>query len=305
MVKMLLLAIFSLQAMFSVVSADEATTTNASTATSEKEIRERLQRFTDTVNKGDVTTLASFWTEDAELYRPATGEVLDGRQAIDEFLQKIAKEIQQRHLKFNFQPFQINFVDQDEAIVDGVVEVSDEKGALLQRAARRLDMVNDNGQWFIDTAREIEVAPAPPQFAYLKGVEWLLGNWKDEDDDVAITFNTDWDKFRNFIKQRFSMKVYGLEAMEGVQIIGWDPIDKKIRSWVFDSDGGFGSGVWSQVGDSWQVALNYTLSDGTPASATQIYKKLSDKSYSFASKDRKINGQAIPDVNPVTVVKEE
>ncbi len=101
------------------------------------------------------------------------------------------------------------------------------------------------------------------------------------------------------------MTVYGLDAMEGIQIIGWDPIQQKIQSWVFDTDGGFGSGLWSKKGDSWEVGMNYTLNDGTKATGTNIYTKVDNNHYRFASIDRKLNGEAIPNIEPVTVTREE
>ena len=53
--------------------------------------------------------------------------------------------------------------------------------------------------------------------------------------------------------------------MAGMQIIGWDPAAKQIRSWVFDSDGAFGEGVWNKQGNRW-----YIQSTGTLARRQQI-----------------------------------
>ena len=47
--------------------------------------------------------------------------------------------------------------------------------------------------------------------------------------------------------------------MEGVEVIGWDPAEKVYRSWVFDSQGGFGSAVWTEgEGDKWIRRLTGT-----------------------------------------------
>jgi hypothetical protein len=101
------------------------------------------------------------------------------------------------------------------------------------------------------------------------------------------------------------MKVYGLDGLEGYQIIGWDPLEKKFRSWVYDSDGGFGTGLWSKKGDGWQVAMNYVLSDGSKATAVNIYDKISSDSYNFSSIDRQLDGKKIENIEPVEVVREE
>lgn len=269
-----------------------------------EKVLQRLQDLTAAINQGNEDILPSFLTADGEFSNPLTGEVLEGKEDIAKSLQERAKEINKRQLTFSFKPEKIDFPDPNIAVVGGVSEISD-KGALLQRNARRIELVKENGQWFIDTIREIEVAPAPPIYDHLKGLEWLIGKWKDQDDDVTITFTTQWDKFKNFIVQQFKMKVYDTVEIEGLQIIGWDPIEQKIRSWVYDSDGGFGNGIWSRSGNGWNAVLNYVLSDGKKASATYSYTEINDKSYSFTATNRTINGEALPKIEPVIVVREE
>src|SRR5262249_45603585 len=145
----------------------------------------------------------------------------------------------------------------------------------------------------------------PPNiFSHLKDLQWLVGNWKDTDENVKIAYLTKWDKFKNFLVQHYRIDAYGVEVMEGLQIIGWDPIEKKIRSWVYDSDGGFGTGTWSKKGDSWYAKLQFTLSTGEKGTLTNVYTPLDDKSYTYSSIDRKIGDTKLPNIEPVTVVKE-
>ncbi len=296
MFKNLILGVLSFHALFGALSAVD---------NGEKDkVSQRLQDLTTAINQDKEDVISSFWTNDGEFTRPLTGEILEGKETITKFLQARAKEISKRQLKFSFKPEKIDFPDPNTAVVEGISEISD-KGALLQRNARRVELVKENGQWYLDTVREIEVAPAPLVYDHLKGLEWLIGKWVDKDEDVTITFTTNWDKFKNFIVQRFKMEVYGVEEMEGLQIIGWDPIENKIRAWVYDSDGGFGSGSWSKNGNSWNAELNFVLSDGKKATATYGYTPINDKSYSFTATNRTINGEALPEIKPVTVIKEE
>lgn len=298
MLKMLLfIVIFTFHGLFTTLSALES-------EGSKQKVIERLQKLEEAFNQGNLDALSSYWTDDAEFTNPVSGEVIKGKNDITQFLQQRSKEIKERNLHFSFKSGNINFPDADTAIVEGVAEITD-KGALLQRNARKIVLVKQNGDWYINNISEIEVPPPPPVSVHFKDLEWLLGNWVDKDENVTITFSTRWDKFKNFIIQHFKMEVYGLDAMEGLQIIGWDPIDNKIHSWVYDSDGGFGTALWSKNGNSWQAKTDYVLSDGKKGTATNIYTKLNNSSYSFSSVDRKINGEAIPDVEPVTVVKEE
>lgn len=297
MFKNLIIGALCFQGFFGALSAFD-------NGSDKEKVMQRLQDLTAAVNQDKEDVLSSFWTEDGEFSRPLTGEVIEGREDITKFVQERAKEINKRHLNFSFKPEKIDFPDPNTAVVEGISEIVD-KGALLQRNARRIELVKENGQWYIDTVKEIEVAPAPPIYGHLKDLEWLIGTWVDKDEDVTITFTTNWDKFKNFIVQRFKMEVLGTVEMEGLQIVGWDPIENNIRSWVYDSDGGFGSGQWSKDGPSWKAVMNYVLSDGKKATATYKYTPVNDKSYTFAANNRTLNGEVLPNIEPVTVVKEE
>ena len=132
-----------------------------------------------------------------------------------------------------------------------------------------------------------------------------MGKWEDSDDNVEIFFDNQWDKYKNFITQQFKMKIYGQDDFEGRQIIAWDPVKDVIRSWVFDSDGEFGEGVWKKVDKSWYATMHYTLSDGRIGTSKNIYTQIDDHSYTFASVEREVGGEILPDMNSVTVEKIE
>lgn len=268
-----------------------------------KQIEKRLQDFIVAINQHQGESLPTFWAQDAILINPAANETYKGKMEINDYLQKRNQEIQKRQLNFAFTPTNITFPEPNQAIVEGVVEIK-EKGQLIERDARKIKLVNQNNQWYIKELREIEVAPAPSAFSHLKELEWLIGKWKDGNEDVTITFSAKWDKFKNFILQNFKMETYGLEAIEGFQIIGWDPIEENIHSWVYDSDGGFGEGIWNKQNNGWQVTLNYVLSDGSEGTATNVYTNINDKSYRYSSIDRSLDGESLDNIPPVTVKKE-
>ena len=79
------------------------------------------------------------------------------------------------------------------------------------------------------------------------------------------------------------------------------PSTGNIRSWVFDSDGGWGSGVWKRQGDGWEVASNQVLADGRTATATNFYKKIDVDQFTWASRQRQIDGQDLPDTEEILV----
>jgi hypothetical protein len=295
MLNLLLIAILSIQGMIAPLAAAE-------NDAAKDMVLQRLEQLSDAINQDRAD--ATFWSDDAEFINPVTGDTIEGKDKIVDYIKGRIKEIKERDLKFAFTPNKTTFTNPDEAVVDGVVEIT-EKGALLQRNAREVVLVKQDGKWVIDSVSEIEVPPPPPVYLHLKEIAWLVGNWEDTDEDVTITFDTRWDAYHNFIFQTFKMVTYGVEVLEGLQIIGWDPIENKIRSWVYDSDGGFGSGLWSKKDESWEANINYVLSDGQKGSATNVYTKIDDSSYSFSSMNRNVSGKAVPNIEPVTVRKEK
>jgi hypothetical protein len=91
--------------------------------------------------------------------------------------------------------------------------------------------------------------------------------------------------------------------MSGMQIIGWDPVKNQIRSWVFDSDGGFGEGTWVHKDNRWIIQSTSTLADGGRASATNILTRIDDDTATWQSVNRSVDGELLPNVPEVPIVR--
>ena len=74
--------------------------------------------------------------------------------------------------------------------------------------------------------------------------------------------------------------------MAGMQIIGWDEAKEQIRSWTFDSDGGFNQRAWEKAGERWSVQQTATLPDGTLASSTSLLTPLDENSFTWQQVSR-------------------
>ena len=86
------------------------------------------------------------------------------------------------------------------------------------------------------------------QTSPLDELEWMVGQWVDEGETSKITTSCKWTTNRKFLTRSFSVTIDGQVSLEGTQFIGWDPIARRIRSWTFDSEGGFGQGRWIRDG---------------------------------------------------------
>lgn len=266
----------------------------------EKAIRDSTQAYQEAYNKQDAGKLSTLWASDAVYFNPVTGESAEGREAIEKLFKEKFAQSKKRNLVVTVK--NIEFPSADEAIENGVMKlVVDDQP--VQQAAYQLEYIKENGKWLVNAINEIEMQEAPSHFEQLKDLAWLIGKWKDDDSNVEILFDNHWDKNKNFITQHFKMQIYGQDDIEGKQIIAWDPVKGLIRSWVFDSDGGFGEGTWEKSDGSWYETMQYSLSDGRVASSENIYTPIDDHSYTFASVEREVDGEILPDMNPVTVEK--
>jgi hypothetical protein len=45
-----------------------------------------------------------------------------------------------------------------------------------------------------------------------------------------------WSEKGNFLLLDFKLKINGRDEMNVTQRIGWDPINKRVHSWVFDTE---------------------------------------------------------------------
>ncbi|MBA3815428.1 MAG: SgcJ/EcaC family oxidoreductase [Parachlamydiaceae bacterium] len=268
--------------------------------TDEKAIRNVVEAYQEAYNEQDAVKLSAQWAAEGAYINPVTGESAAGKEAIEKLFKEKFAQGKKGHLEIAINS--IDFSNADEAIENGVMRVSiDDQPS--RRMAYRAEYIKEKGKWFINAINEIELLEPSSNFEHLKNLAWLVGKWKDIDDNIEISFDNRWDKSKNFITQNFTMKIYGQNDLEGRQIIGWDPVKNIIRSWVFDSDGEFGEGTWEKVDKSWFATMHYTLSDGRQGTSKNIYTHIDDRKYTFASVEREIDGEILPNMDSVTVEK--
>ncbi len=99
------------------------------------------------------------------------------------------------------------------------------------------------------------------------------------------------------------MKKQGEPVLSGTQRIGWDPVRHQFKTWIFDSEGGFGEGYWTRSGDQWVIKAEGVRQDGKHASATNIITRLGKDRASWQSTERTIGGAAVPGVDEFTIVR--
>ena len=282
-------------ALAAAARADEAP------AADEAAIRANCDKYIDAYNRRDSRTMAAMWSPDAIYQDPASGERIVGRDAIAKHFEYIFAGSEDAKLAVTIDS--IDFVSPNVAIEKGSAIVSDANGE-PEKTTYSVVHVRRDGQWYLDRETE-EETPQPPASHYeeLKELEWLVGSWIDADDQVTIQTEIEWTKNRNFLRRSFAAVVRGQIDMSGMQIIGWDAAEKQIRSWVFDSDGGVAEATWTHKGDQWLIQNRATLADGRIATSLNILTYVDGDSFQWESVNREVDGELLPNVEAVTVVR--
>ena len=90
----------------------------------------------------------------------------------------------------------------------------------------------------------------------------------------------------------------GVPVVGGTQWIGWDAVDKKIRSWSFYSGGGIGEAVWTQESGKWFIKTTAKSADGKRISATNVVTKVDADHAIWQMTQLNVDGKMIPDPAP-------
>ncbi len=144
---------------------------------------------------------------------------------------------------------------------------------------------------------------APAAAKPLHELAWMVGDWIDDDETATIESSVKWSKNDAFLIRSFRVANLLGEPLAGMQIIAWDPAEKRIRSWTYDSRGGFGEESWSRSADQWSIRTKFTLPDGGRASAVHVMTRDSNDAFRWKSVNRVIDGSLQPDIDEVTVVR--
>jgi uncharacterized protein (TIGR02246 family) len=271
----------------------------AGQANDEAAVRAAVAAYVAAYNRGDAKAVAAFWSDNG-LWISPDGQRVQGRAAIEKELAAMFTEGKGLHIEVL--DSSIRFLTADVAVEEGKVRVTKPGEAPTESTYIALQ-VKQAGQWKLDSVRETEVPAAQEPASPLAELDWLVGDWIDQSPDATIATSVAWMKNKTFLHYTFTVSAPGADDLEGTQIIGWDPEAGQIRSWMFDSDGGFGEGTWSKKGNHWIVKLHHVLADGRKASSTNVYTPVDHNTFTWKSIGREVAGEFLPNIAEVKVVR--
>lgn len=283
----------------SVGESTNATKTN-------KAIESFVKAYVDAFNAGDASKLGTYWSANGVFVDASTGETVSGRSAIELSLRETFAE--NPGLKLACITASIESPSPNVAIETGeaVVTRTDDT---VSRSSYQVVYIKKDRKWLIDCVTDNFDMPSTEPAASeatepLAELEWLIGQWIDANGESTIELSCNWTGGKKFLSRRYSV-VSGDELItSGLQLIGWDAREKKIRSWLFDEDGTVVIGEWNKHEDGWRIQSVATLGDGRQGSSTTILTPVDANSYRVEKVNQLVAGEILPNMEAVLVVRQ-
>ena len=161
-----------------------------------------------------------------------------------------------------------------------------------------------DGHWRAGKITDHEPEALAKHQEALKAMEWMIGKWASRGEDESVESSCRWASSKAFLLRRFKASRPGQWEHEGLIIIGWDPEEKRIRSWMFDTDGGHAESLWSREGDRWITNARHVLPDGRIASSIMVSRKYGNDAFLWQKTSQEVDGEMLPSGPEVRLVRE-
>jgi len=269
-----------------------------------KLIRANAASYVEAFNRGDAKALAASWSEEGSWSNPLTGEKVSGRENIEEGFAALFREGKGTRLELELRS--VELLNTDTALEEGTATVTPPEG-VSSRSDYTAIHVRTGGKWLVSRVIESTAIPeAAGPVGKLAEIDWLAGSWIDEGESSTIRFENTWIAGGRFLRRKFDVQVGEEIDLHGIEIVGWDAAAKTIRSWVFDSEGTFAELRWKRGAENpkrWVKEARGVLTSGVTVTATHIMTCLDDDRYTFKAVSRDHDGELLPNIEEVTVVR--
>jgi uncharacterized protein (TIGR02246 family) len=263
----------------------------------DKLIKANIQAF----NNRDAAAIAANWTDEGEYIRN-DGDPVRGRADIQKGYAEFFKSLKGKPT-VEVQTDNLRFPSADTAVSEVTLRLKNEQGQVIASSWRNTFLVREDGQWKVALVQEWDRDNSLDDT--LKDLEWLIGIWRMDTKDRDVTTTYEWDENKTFIRGKYTVKQGAKVVESGMQIFGRDNAEGGIRSWVFQSDGGFGDGLWTRDGKNWTVDFGGVTADGKKLSATVNYVRVNADTFTWQSVQQTVDGQPIADTQPIKVTKQK
>lgn len=252
--------------------------------------------------KADVQALVSFFAADAE-YTAEDGGTYSGLPEIEEAIRNGLRANPGSVLAIHVDS--VRALALDVLLEKGTTEVTARSGETSGAHYTAVHVKRD-GSWKISELVERPLSGDSPR-QHLSELAWLTGKWEESDpsNDLVVESQYSWARGGSFLTRNVKVTHRGEVTLEGWQIIGWDPLEEQIRSWTFDTGGGFAGGLWTREGDRWLIRETGVAPGGNRTAADNTLTKLSADRLAWESNNRFLDGEPQPGIDRIEAARRE
>jgi len=264
----------------------------------EAAIRATVEQFVKAYNAHDAKNLAELFLPEAQAV-DEFDNTTQGRDAIEATFTDIFAETPETKIAVDIES--IRFIGTSLAVETGWTTTTAAEGAVPEQSRYSVLHVLNDGKWSMGLVRDLPAEPTHRD--HLEALAWLVGDWVDESRSGVVATSCRWADGENFLLQEMTVRRAGRPVMQVSQRIGWDPLTKRFKGWVFDSEGGYGESLWTPTEAGWIIKATSVNSDGSTASATNYVEPTGLDHYLFRSVDRVVGDELLPPVE-VQIVRQ-
>ena len=255
-----------------------------------EEVAATEEGFIRAFNEGKADVVASMFSGDCELITE-DGTQYHGQEEIKQLFTQYFADYP--GVKVGLDIESIRSLGDNLAVEEGTryVGINDQPLAQVRYVAT---LAKQDGKWKLASVREFSDTVPMPNGGHLEPIAWMVGDWVSEGSDVVMKISYRWDESQNFIVGTFTGMQGDQVVLKSDQRIGWDPSVGKIRSWFFDSDGGFATGYWTLLEEGWVLKSQSTSTDGSIGFADVIISPLDENRFRMVGADRIVDNERLP-----------
>jgi uncharacterized protein (TIGR02246 family) len=268
-------------------------------AEEEQAVRLAVATFAKAYNAGDAKAVAALFVEGGEIVNEE-GLRVQGRTAIEGAFAGIFQTHPKSQIETTVRS--LRFVSPTVAIEDGTSTVTHPSGERTEHNRYTVVHVKQDGRWRIASARDLpnEEAVAGEE---IERLGWLIGEWLSESRSGLVLASYRWGDDRRSILSEFKVQAGGRPASSGSERIAWDPLAKKLHSWMFSSEGELAEGTWTRSGSQWLVKMSGVTGDGKRVSSTNVLTRAAKDRMTWQSRDRVVGEEQMPNIGEISIVR--
>lgn len=141
----------------------------------------------------------------------------------------------------------------------------------------------------------------PSNYQHLEELDYFVGQWKaegtgPEGSEYTVLRSFKWILNKNFLSDELVIRLGDRQVWASMGLFGWDPSQKKNKSWSANASGGLGMISWTKDGDGGTGEYSGIAADGREVSATYTIEGTSEDTFTYAISDLKIGDDTLPEM---------